>query len=71
MIDDRTTYKNYPLPHPLNIASQDVVRMREAYIAIDADMERVDAICTRMSDTFDREKFEKFLGLWECEPHGR
>jgi hypothetical protein len=65
MIDNKTVNKNYPLPHPLNIASQDVVRMRDAFIAIDADVERIDTICTRMSNTFDREKFEKFLGLWE------
>jgi hypothetical protein len=38
MIDNRTENKNYPLPHPENIASQDVGRIATAIEAIDADV---------------------------------
>ena len=38
MIDNRTTNKNYPLPHPSNIASQDVTRIADAISMIDADV---------------------------------
>jgi hypothetical protein len=62
MIDDRTI-RDYPLPHPENIAKHDVVRLREAFIAVDADMNRFDAICTKLNSAFDREKFEGFIGM--------
>ena len=39
MIDNRTTNKNYPLPHPSNIASQDVTRIATALTMIDADIQ--------------------------------
>ena len=38
MIDDRTNNKHYPLPHPENIASQDVARIADAITMIDADI---------------------------------
>jgi hypothetical protein len=38
MIDNRTENKNYPLPHPENIASQDVGRIAEAIEMVDADI---------------------------------
>ena len=38
MIDNRTTNKNYPLPHPSNIASQDVARIATSISMIDADI---------------------------------
>jgi hypothetical protein len=38
MIDDKTENKNYPLPHPENIASQDVGRIAEAIEMMDADV---------------------------------
>jgi hypothetical protein len=40
------------------------VRLREAFIAVDADMNRFDAICTKLNSAFDREKFEEFIGMW-------
>jgi hypothetical protein len=40
MIDDRTT-RRYPLPHPENIAKHDVVRLREAFIAVDMSNRKV------------------------------
>jgi hypothetical protein len=38
MIDAKTTNKNYPLPHPENIASQDVGRIAESISMIDSDI---------------------------------
>ena len=38
MIDESTQNKNYPLPHPSNIASQDVERIATAITMIDADI---------------------------------
>jgi hypothetical protein len=64
MITDCTINKNYPLPHPQNIASQDVVRIREAFGAVDADVATVEANITRLRAELNQEKFEKFLGLW-------
>jgi hypothetical protein len=63
MIDEKTT-RNYPLPHPENMAKHDVVRLREAFIAVDADMNRFDAICTKLDSAFDKEKLEEFIGMW-------
>lgn len=36
--DSRTTNRNYALPYPSNLLAEDVVRLREALNAIDADM---------------------------------
>jgi hypothetical protein len=38
MIDEKTEHKNYPLPHPENIASQDIGRIAEAIEMVDADI---------------------------------
>jgi hypothetical protein len=65
MIDDRTSSKNYPLPHPQNIASQDVVRIRDAVTAIDADITSAETVCINLRAEWNQKKFEKFLGLWE------
>ena len=37
-IDNRTTGRNYPLPHPSNLLAEDVQRLRDALNAIDADV---------------------------------
>lgn len=63
MIDEKTS-RNYPLPHPENIAKRDVVRLREAFIAVDADIGDLEVICTKLNDAYDREKFEEFIGMW-------
>lgn len=36
MIDDRTPYLDLPLPHPNNLLSEDVGRLRQAVITLDA-----------------------------------
>lgn len=38
MIDNRSEHKNYPLPHPENIAKQDVERIAEAFLNVDRDV---------------------------------
>lgn len=37
-INDITTYREYPKPHPLNLLQDDVVRLRSALDGIDTDM---------------------------------
>lgn len=56
------TKRGYPLPHPENIAVQDVVRIRRAIEKIDEDMsERED----ELKNNFERFRFETFLNFWE------
>ena len=49
MIDESTQNKNYPLPHPSNIASQDVTRIATALTMIDADISE----CSTSIDTIN------------------
>ncbi|WP_174515644.1 hypothetical protein [Wolbachia endosymbiont of Cardiocondyla obscurior] len=56
------TRRGYPLPHPENIAVEDVVRIRRAIEKIDEDMsERED----ELKNNFKRFRFETFLNFWE------
>ncbi|WP_341823158.1 hypothetical protein [Wolbachia endosymbiont (group A) of Clivina fossor] len=56
------TKRGYPLPHPENIAVQDVVRIRRAIEKIDEDItERED----ELKNNFERFRFETFLNFWE------
>ncbi|GHU15348.1 hypothetical protein FACS189449_12920 [Alphaproteobacteria bacterium] len=73
MIDDRTTYKNYPLPHPLNIASQDVGRIAETIEMIDANVgaceESIDEIIETVQE-LDAKSLripESLVGIVETE----
>lgn len=63
MINTRTS-RGYQLPHPENIAKYDVVRIRESFMQIDADLNHVEAFCNEAKSTADKEKFEEFIGLW-------
>jgi hypothetical protein len=63
MIDERT-FRNYPLPHPENIAKHDVVRMREAFVAVDADISVIETVIAQNNAEKKREEIEEFLGLW-------
>lgn len=38
MIDNRSPYKNYPLPDPQNIAREDVSRIADAFTGVDSDV---------------------------------
>ncbi|WP_265036270.1 hypothetical protein [Wolbachia endosymbiont (group A) of Anomoia purmunda] len=56
------TKRGYPLPHPKNIAVEDVVRIRRAIEKIDEDItERED----ELKNNFKRFRFETFLNFWE------
>ncbi|WP_264338617.1 hypothetical protein [Wolbachia endosymbiont (group A) of Cheilosia soror] len=55
------TKRGYPLPHPENIAAQDVVRIRRAIEKIDEDMSERD---NNLKKAFERLNFETFLNFW-------
>ena len=48
MVDQVTENKNYPLPHPSNIASQDVTRIANAITMIDSDISAINASVNNM-----------------------
>lgn len=48
MINETTNNKNYPLPHPSNIASQDVERIATAISMIDSDISAINASVNNM-----------------------
>ncbi|WP_419247464.1 hypothetical protein ACJZL1_02865 [Wolbachia endosymbiont of Rhagoletis indifferens] len=51
----------YPLPHPENIAVEDVVRIRRAIEKIDEDMSERE---NDLQKAFERLNFETFLNFW-------
>ena len=51
MVDNRTTNKNYPLPHPSNIASQDVTRIATAITMIDSDISECSSSINSINNT--------------------
>ncbi|RDD34440.1 hypothetical protein Wcon_01476 [Wolbachia endosymbiont of Cylisticus convexus] len=61
MSDDKTS-RGYPLPHPENIAVEDVVRIRRAIEKIDEDMSEREG---ELKNNFERFRFETFLNFWE------
>jgi len=55
MIDQRTTYQNYPKPHTDNTLDEDVARIRSALDAIDADLHaRLVAVSYTASDVLTK-----------------
>lgn len=56
MPNEETT-RGYELPHPENIASQDVVRIRNAITSVDADVNEV-------WDDQAKQKLESTINLW-------
>lgn len=54
---NQETPRGYELPHPENIASQDVLRIRNAITDIDADV-------TEVWDQQAQQKLETTLELW-------
>lgn len=54
---DAVTTRGYELPHPENIASQDVVRIRNAITSIDEDVNEV-------WDDQAKQKLESTIELW-------
>jgi hypothetical protein len=63
MINEKTT-RNYPLPHPENIAKHDVMRIREAFVAVDADIDAIETVITTNNIVAKSKKFEEFIELW-------
>ena len=51
MIDESTQNKNYPLPHPSNIASQDVMRIATALTMIDTDISECSSSINSINNT--------------------
>ncbi len=61
---DDLTQRNYKLPHPDNIAAQDVVRIRETILQIDADVSAREVAYNNLKEKFAKFTFETFLDLW-------
>ncbi|APR98635.1 hypothetical protein [Wolbachia endosymbiont of Folsomia candida] len=63
MPEDRTK-RGYLLPHPDNIASKDVVRIRTTIEKVDEDISERKNEHINLKNTFERFSFETFLNLW-------
>jgi hypothetical protein len=59
-----TTTRGYPLPHSDNVASEDVMRIREATLDIDTDIEALDDAQVILQEDLSRHLYEEFLNLW-------
>ncbi|WP_341820716.1 hypothetical protein [Wolbachia endosymbiont (group A) of Myopa testacea] len=64
MSDDKTS-RGYSLPHPENIAVQDVVRIRTTIEKIDEDITEREDEHNQLKNNFKRFRFETFLTFWE------
>ncbi|XGA08892.1 MAG: hypothetical protein U0X86_001229 [Wolbachia endosymbiont of Xenopsylla cheopis] len=64
MQDDKTE-RGYLLPHPDNIAVEDVVRIRKTIIKVDEDISLQESEHLNLKDAFTRFSFETFLNLWK------
>ncbi|WP_341816212.1 hypothetical protein [Wolbachia endosymbiont (group B) of Elophila nymphaeata] len=64
MSNDKTS-RGYPLPHPENIAVEDVVRIRTTIEKIDEDMSERENKHNQLKSNFERFRFEIFLNFWE------
>ena len=62
-MEDKTP-NGYPLPHRDNIASEDVMRIREAIEQIDADLRQGDGATAQTQRQLDRHLFEQRIKLW-------
>ena len=56
--------RQYPLPHPENIAVTDVSRIRESIIKIDADVSTQESKHNALKTQVERMRFEQTIGLW-------
>ncbi|MDV6248969.1 MAG: hypothetical protein AB3P11_07810 [Wolbachia pipientis] len=66
MSDDKTS-RGYSLPHPENIAVEDVVRIRTTIEKVDEDMSNGENKHNQLKSNFERFRFEDFLNLWGNE----
>ncbi|MBC6685713.1 hypothetical protein H9I48_00310 [Wolbachia pipientis] len=58
------TKRGYPLPHPENIAAQDVIRIRTTIEKVDEDMSERESEHNNLKSNFERFSFETFLNFW-------
>ncbi|GHS95074.1 hypothetical protein AGMMS49949_09230 [Alphaproteobacteria bacterium] len=58
------TERGFKLPHKDNIASDDVMRIRETIEKIDNDLSQQEQGQADLKGHFDRHAFEQFLNLW-------
>lgn len=65
------TPRQYPLPHQDNIASHDVMRIRESLEKIDADITENETQHQQLKQRFQQHLFETTIDLWKSpyEPH--
>ncbi|MBB65745.1 MAG: hypothetical protein CMO81_11860 [Waddliaceae bacterium] len=56
--------RQYPLPHPENIAVTDVSRIRESIIKIDVDVSTQESEHNELKTQVERMRFEQYIGLW-------
>uniref|UniRef100_A0A3B0IVH7 Uncharacterized protein n=1 Tax=Wolbachia endosymbiont of Aleurodicus dispersus TaxID=1288877 RepID=A0A3B0IVH7_9RICK len=66
MSDDKTS-RGYSLPHPENIAVEDVVRIRTTIEKIDEDITEREDKHNQLKSNFERFSFEAFLNLWSSK----
>lgn len=59
-----SSQRQYPLPHPQNIAVTDVSRIRESIIKIDADVSTQESEHNELKTQVERMRFEQYIGLW-------
>ncbi|MFP3026784.1 MAG: hypothetical protein ACEY3L_11285 [Wolbachia sp.] len=57
--------RGYTLPHPENIAVEDVVRIRRAIEKIDEDITKREDEYNQLKNNFKRFRFETFLNFWK------
>ena len=58
------TPRFYKLPHPDHNEIQDVIRIRETFIRIDADITKQETEYSQTKQKLKRFIFETFLTLW-------
>ncbi|WCR53386.1 MAG: hypothetical protein PG981_000408 [Wolbachia endosymbiont of Ctenocephalides orientis wCori] len=63
-MSEERTERGYPLPHPDNIAVQDVVRIRTTIEKVNEDMTKREDEHNQLKNNFERFCFETFLNLW-------
>jgi hypothetical protein len=63
------TQRGYPLPHPDNIAAEDVGCIRETLLQVDADISAQEKEQNTLKHSFERFAFETFLNLWGPHDH--
>lgn len=56
--------RQYPLPHPDNIAVEDVGRIRDSIVKIDADVSIQESEHNQLKSQFERLRLEQYIELW-------